>query len=82
MHILSIIDKGALAQLSRPSDAIATRHLLFRVLGEALLFSAAVVLLTDWPVPALLCFYACAIWHGFWCSAALAAGGSCAWKRR
>ena len=66
MHILSIIDKGTLAQLSRPSDRIATRHLLFRVLGEALLFSAAVMLLADWPVPALLCFYACAIWHGFW----------------
>jgi len=66
MHILNIIDKTTLAELSIPSDKLAIRDLLYRIAGEAVLLSSALLLFDNWLFLSLLLFYASAIWHGFW----------------
>ena len=66
MKILDIIDKPTLIELCKPSDAVAIRHLAYRVTGESLLFTAANFLFEDWLLASLIIFYFCAVWHGFW----------------
>jgi len=48
MKILDIIDKPTLVELCKPSDAVASRHLVYRIAGESLLFTAATLLFENW----------------------------------
>jgi len=66
MKILDIIDKPTLVELCKPSDAVASRHLVYRIAGESLLFTAATLLFENWFFASLVLFYICAVWHGFW----------------
>lgn len=66
MKILDIIDKTTLVELCKPNNEVAVQHLIYRIVGEFLIFVIAVFLFENYFILSLVLFYMCAVWHGFW----------------